>query len=72
MDKSLFFEQTADILRFLIRLVRPCRKRKKRLDQGSNPGLPQFMKGALTTELPSNFVEDREVLSQGFVNAYGQ
>ena len=24
-----------------------CRKRKKRLDRGSNPGDPQFMKGAL-------------------------
>ena len=33
------------------------RKRKKRLDRGSNPGHPQFMKGALTTELRSGFVE---------------
>ena len=26
-----------------------------RIDRGSNPELPQFMKGALTAELPSQF-----------------
>ena len=35
-----------------------CGKRKKRLDRGSNTGLLRFMKGALTTELPSQFVEE--------------
>ena len=39
-------------------IVEPSSVGKKRLDRGSNPGHPQFMKGALTTELPSQFVEE--------------
>jgi hypothetical protein len=35
-----------------------CRKRKDRPDRGSNPGHPYFMKGVLTTALPSRFVEE--------------
>ena len=32
--------------------------RVKTVDRGSNPGRLQFMEGALTTELPSQFVEE--------------
>jgi hypothetical protein len=35
-----------------------CRKRKDRPDRESNPGHPYFMKGVLTTALPSRFVEE--------------
>jgi hypothetical protein len=35
-----------------------CRKRKDRPDRESNPGHPYFMKGVLTTTLPSRFVEE--------------
>jgi len=37
------------------------RKRKERPYRGSNPRLPLFMKGTLTTELPGWFVEESSI-----------
>ena len=68
MHASIYIRLPVDLERITDRQIRErhamcgkcgkCRKRKKGLDLGSNSGLPQFMKGALTTELPSQFVEE--------------
>jgi hypothetical protein len=46
---------------------RRCRKRKDRPDLESNPGHPYFMKGVLTTTLPSRFAEESSTPTDGIV-----
>jgi hypothetical protein len=49
-----------NLFRLLVRATGliTCRKRKERLDWELNLGHPYFMKGMLTTALPSQFVEE--------------